>query len=121
MAPETPKDKSFDDLTALLKTYFEPKKLVIAEHFNFYRRDQHDGESIMDFVAELRQLTLNCEFETSLNQALRDRFICGLRRESTQKRLLSEDKKLTSSRAAQGLESAESKAKEFKGSQPAVF
>ena len=63
VAPATPKDKSFDDLTALLKTHFEPKKLVIAERFNFYRRDQHDGESIMDFVADLRRLTLNCEFE----------------------------------------------------------
>ena len=54
VAPETPKDKSFDDLTALLKTHFEPKELVIAERFNFYRRDQHDEESIMDFVADLQ-------------------------------------------------------------------
>ena len=78
----------------------------------------------MNFVADLRQLTLNYEFETFLDQALSDRFVCGLKHESTQKRLLSEDKKLTFSRAveiAQGLESAESKAKEFKGSQPAVF
>ena len=43
VAPETPKDKSFDDLTALLKSHFEPKKLVIAERFNFYRRDQPTG------------------------------------------------------------------------------
>ena len=44
--------------------------------------------------------------------------------ESTQKRLLSEDHKLTFSKAveiAQGMESAENKAKEFKGSQPAIF
>ena len=120
VAPEMPKDKSFDDLTTLLKTHFEPKKLVIAKRFNFYRQDQHDGESIMDFVADLRRLTLNCEFEAFLNH----RFVCGLKRESTQRRLLSEDKKLTFSKAveiAQGLETAESKAKDFKGSQPAVF
>ena len=48
VAPESPKDKSFDDLTKLLKSHFEPKKLVIAERFNFYRQDQQVGESIMD-------------------------------------------------------------------------
>ena len=121
VAPGTPKDKSFDDLTALLKTHFEPKKLVIAECLNYYGWDQHNGESIMDFV---RRLTLNCEFKTFLDQALRDRFVCGLKCESMQKHLLSEDKKLTFSRAvniAQGVESAESKAKEFKGLQLVVF
>ena len=80
VAPESPKDKSFDDLTKLLKSHFEPKKLVIAERFNFYRRDQQAGESIMDFVADLRRLTLNCEFEAFLDQALRDRFVCGLKK-----------------------------------------
>ena len=43
--------------------------------------------------------------------------MCGLKSESTQKRRLSEDKKLTFGKAieiAQGMESAESKAKEFK-------
>jgi hypothetical protein len=54
VAPEMPKDKSFDDLTMLLKTHFEPKKLAIADCFNFYRWNQHDGESIMDFEVDLR-------------------------------------------------------------------
>ena len=101
VTPATPKDESFDDLTTFLKTHFEPKKLVIAERFNLYRRNQHDGESLMDFVADLRRLTLNCEFEIFLNQAFRDRFVCWLKRESTQKRLLSEDKKFTFSRAVE--------------------
>ena len=119
VAPESPKDKSFDDLTKILKSHFEPKKLVIAERFNFYQCDQQDGESTMDFVADLR--CLNCEFEV-LDQALRDHFVCGLKSESAQKHL-SEDK-LNFSKAieiAQGVESAESKAKEFKGLPPAVF
>ena len=46
VASESPKDKSFDDLTKILKSHFEPKKFVIAESFNFYRRDQQDEESI---------------------------------------------------------------------------
>ena len=43
VAPETPKDKLFDDLTKLLKSHFEPKKFVIAKRFNFYRQDQQAG------------------------------------------------------------------------------
>ena len=123
LAPTSPKDKSLE-LTAMLKAHFEPKPLVIAERFDFYRRDQRAGESIMDFVADLRCLTVKCEFETFLDQALRDRFVCGLRSESIQKRLLSEDSKLTFTKAveiAQGMESAASKAKEFKGATPGVL
>ena len=37
VAPNVPKDKLFDELSKVLKTHFEPKKLVIAKRFNFYR------------------------------------------------------------------------------------
>lgn len=76
LAPESPKDKSLDELITVLKTHFEPKPLVIAERFNFYRRDQQSNESIIDFVADLRRLTLKCEFGAFLDQALYDRFVC---------------------------------------------
>ena len=42
------------------------------------------------YVAELRRLATHCAFEAYLEEALRDRLVCGLRSESTQKRLLSE-------------------------------
>ena len=125
LAPDSPKDKSLDDLTEVLKAHFEPKPLVIAERFNFYRRNQRSEESILDFVADLRRLTVKCEFGAFLDQALRDRFVCGLKSENMQKHLLAKDHiKLTFSKAvetAQGMEAAASKAKEFKEPPPAVF
>ena len=42
-------------------------------------------ESIAEHVAELRKLTLNCDFKDYLDEALRDCFVCGLRSEATQK------------------------------------
>ena len=30
------------------------------------------------YVAELRKLTENCSFEANLNDALRDRYVCGI-------------------------------------------
>ena len=77
-------------MKAELKKHFEPKKVVIAKRFNFHRRNQAPDESIAEYVAELRKLTTNCDFGDYLEEALRDRFICRLRSETTQKQLLTE-------------------------------
>jgi hypothetical protein len=39
-------------------------------------------------IAELRKLTEFCEFGLNLNDTLRDRFVCGLRNDQIQKKLL---------------------------------
>ena len=70
-------------------------------------------------MAELRR---HCAFGTYLNEALRDRLVCGFRSESIQRRLLAE-KDLTLSKAveiAQGMEAAENNAKSLKGTMEAV-
>ena len=85
LAPTLPKDKSLKDLEKLLKDHFEPKPLVIAERFRFYKRAQATGESLADYLAELRQLAQTCEFGTFLNEALRDKYVVGMRSENFQK------------------------------------
>ena len=69
---------------------FESVSIIIAECFQFYKRDQKSGETTADFVAELRRLAINCKFGAYLDDVLRDLFICGLNNEVTQKRLLFE-------------------------------
>ena len=64
---------------------------MIAKWFQFHKRTQKEGESVAKYVAELKQLLTHCQFEAYLNDALRDHLVCGLRKESTQKRLLLED------------------------------
>ena len=94
-APKAPKEKTLDEITKLLKSHFEPTPSVIAEHYQFHRRDQAAGETIADFVAELRKLTTHCKFEDItdfLDESLRDRFVCGLRSESVRKHLFKEEK-----------------------------
>ena len=56
MAPATPQSKSYAELVAALKTHYEPKPLIIAERYMFNQRNQLAGESISDYVAELRRL-----------------------------------------------------------------
>ena len=122
VAPSLPKDKSFAELVAALQKHFEPKPLVIAERFHFHRRSQAEGESINNYVAELRRLTTHCQFGDFLDQALRDRLVCGLRNEGIQKKLLTEAD-LTLARAIElsvGMESAERNARSLKGTETTI-
>ena len=123
LAPDLPKEKGFDELEKALTDHYEPKPLVIAERFNFYKRGQAAGESLADYQAELRRLARTCEFGSFLNDALRDQFVVRMRSESIQKRLLTEAK-LTLARALEiglGMEAAAVKAKEYKEAPPAVM
>ena len=116
-APERPQDKSYEDLMSALTTHFQPKPIVIAERFHFYRRNQAVGELLAQYIAELRRLATHCAFGEQLNDALRDRLVCGLRSESIQKRLLTEDN-LTFAKAydlAQGMEAADKNSKSLQG------
>ena len=71
-----------------LKGHFEPKPLVIPERFNFHRRQQGKLETVGQNVVELRKFTVHCEFGAYLEEVLRDRFVCDLKREAVQKKLL---------------------------------
>ncbi|XP_075163522.1 uncharacterized protein LOC142236147 [Haematobia irritans] len=92
----TPVDISSEAFTfkraiQLLSGHFCPPPNQIIQRFQFYRRDQKNGESVPEFLAALRKLSQHCEF-SDLDAVLRDRLVCGLRDESLQKRLLSKDK-----------------------------
>lgn len=82
--------KSYTDIVTVLNEHFSPKPIVIAERFRFHNRSQHKSETVVQYVAVLKKLSEHCEFGTHLQDALRDRFVCGLKTESTQKRLLTE-------------------------------
>ena len=95
---------------------------MIAERFHFYRRIQAPGETVHDFQADLRKVTINCEFGNILD-ALRDRLVCGIRNDQAQKELLSEVG-LTLTRALQTalfIEAAEARAKEMKGDESSIL
>lgn len=91
VTPDLPKDKSYADLVKLLKNHYNPKPLTISERFKFNKRNQKEGETVSDYVVILKELSTYCDFGTFLNDALRDRLVCGLRSETIQKKLLAEE------------------------------
>ena len=91
--------------------------MVIGERFHFDRRDQAPAETVAVYVAELQRLATTCDFGDYPDQALRDRFVCGLRSEAIQKSLLSETE-LDFTRAikvAQGIEAVHKNTQTLKG------
>ena len=88
LAPTLPEACSKKKLLDTLNQHYTPKPLIIAEHFKFHQRCQSPEESVTDYLAELRRLTTHCKFGNHLHEALRDRLVCGLRSEATQKRQL---------------------------------
>ena len=90
VAPDNPADKNLAEINAVLEAHLSPKPLLIVERFRFHRRQQNDGETIAQFIAALRMLAIHCDFGATLNDTLRDRFVCGLRRQAIQRKLLSE-------------------------------
>ena len=120
ISPAKPSDKSFKELCDTLDKHLSPKPIVIAERFRFYKRDQLDSEQIKEYVAELKKLSVKCNFGDFLDDALRDKLVCGLRNTAIQERLLSIDQ-LNFSTACQNavmLEQATTDAKQLQSKVP---
>jgi len=76
---------TYDDLVKMLQEYYVPAPLEIAENFTFHQRKQHDDESVQQYVAALRKLSIHCKFGDYLNTALRNQLVFGLRSSKTQR------------------------------------
>ena len=100
LSPEKPNTKSFAEITKTLSEHFKPKRIIIAERYKFHERKQEIGESVNDFVAAIKKLSLHCEFGYFLNDALRDKLVCGIADIKVRKRLLVE-RDLTFEKATQ--------------------
>lgn len=127
LAPTPPGNKSFAYIAAALRNHFEPKRSVIAERFHFHKREQGVGETIAEFDAALRKLAVHCQFGEKLETSLRDRFVCGLRHDAIQHRLLSETTYADLPQSiqdlreiARGMESADNETKAFQSPDPAI-
>ena len=89
LTPTAPHTKSVAQLGKILSDHLVPKPIVIAERHKFYEATQHQGEHVKEYIARLRRMTEFCEFGNFLEEALRDKFVCGLRSHAIRKQLLS--------------------------------
>ena len=85
LSPDKPPSKSFQEIVTTLQQHLSPKPLEIAERFHFYKRNQQEGETVLAYVAELKKLATHRNFGANLNEALRDKLVCGLQNIQIQK------------------------------------
>ncbi|KAF6199931.1 hypothetical protein GE061_006229 [Apolygus lucorum] len=84
--------KSYDELKDELKKHLNPTPLVIPSRHTFLNRKQFEGETIAQFLSELRKLAAKCKYpDTMLDVMLRDVFVSGLRSRVMLDRLFEED------------------------------
>ena len=100
-APRAPSELTFEELCTLLAAHFEPKPNPMLQRYNSYSAYRTQGQPIKDFIAELKNLAIICEFgktkpgvhlteQLILEENLRDRLVCEEADTAVQRRLLSE-------------------------------
>ena len=115
VAPQKPTEKSLSDIIQLVRDHHTPPPSAIVQRFRFHSRTQKEGETVAEFIADLRKLSEHCKFADTLDDMLRDRLVCGIRDARIQRRLLAEPD-LTFKKAfdlAQASETAEKNSKQL--------
>ena len=119
MTPGKPTDHTFEELVLLVQAHRNSPPSVTVQRFTFNSRLQKDGDTVSQFVAELRRLSEHCAFDISLDDMLQDWLVCGVHETRVQHRLLSEPN-LTFKKGfeiCQSAEVAETNARELQMSQ----
>ncbi|XP_058817568.1 uncharacterized protein K02A2.6-like [Topomyia yanbarensis] len=100
IAPDAPRDKTYQQIVDILETFFNPRPLEISENFRFKCRRQGDKdaatpeESVDEYLVALRRIAVTCNFGQYLETALRNQLVFGIKRNDIRSRLL-EKRELT--------------------------
>ena len=81
---------TYDTAVNALKAHFNPKTNTVAERHAFRKRAQALHESILQYVAALRDLVSTCDFGDRENEMIRDQLIENVCNSRIRERLLLE-------------------------------
>ena len=86
-------DVTYDALTEDLDKAYGIKVSLMASRVRFGTVSQHEGQSIDEFIAELRHASMNCGFGDQLDNCLKVQFVIGLKSDHKKKKLLEDEDK----------------------------
>lgn len=69
-------------------TACSPRKSTLLEQFKFWNWSQQEGESIDQFVTELKRMIKSCDYTESTDTMVRDCVVFGIRDAKLQSQLL---------------------------------
>ena len=67
------------ELKTLVEKHVTPRPSSSTEKGKFYHDSQRRNEMVNKSAAALKHTTERCQFDTFLDEALKDRFVCGLK------------------------------------------
>ena len=112
-----PADKTSEELVAVLSKHYSPQPTEVMQRFRFNSRSRKQGETIADYVAELRRLAEFCNYGVTLDKMLRDRLVWSVRDASIQKQLFG-GTRAGSHESDSSMETAERNLQEMEGGTP---
>ena len=81
-------EKKLDKLVEKFEAYCIPRKNVTWERHVFNTRNQQPGESVDQYVTDLRKKAKTCEFGILTESLIKDGLVCGAASDKTRSRLL---------------------------------
>ncbi|KAL3209698.1 hypothetical protein MRX96_037858 [Rhipicephalus microplus] len=88
-----PPNADYQSIVEAVKNHINPKPSKLCARYVFSKRDQHDGETVADYVTALRKLAENCGYndkQLPLDIMLRDRLVFGISDSIVKQHLLAE-------------------------------
>ena len=80
-----------DVLFEKYEAYCNPKQNVTVIRYKLNTRSQSDGETIDQYVTELKRLAKDCEYGELTSEMIRDRIVCGTNNPQKREKLLQAD------------------------------
>ena len=96
-----------DVLKSKFEEYVNPRKNTVFERYRFWEYKQQEGETIDQFITELKTRAKSCEFGDQHDSMIRDRIVFGVSDTRLKERLLRESSDLTLEKAASLCRAAE--------------
>ena len=89
LLPYRPSDRPIPILVNALMNRFQPPGMLPANRMHFHSRVRRPNESALDFICAIQELANKCQFGIYLEEALRDKLVCGINHPDTQRRMMS--------------------------------
>ena len=87
-SPIHPKDKTIKQIETLVCDHIEPKPTKHTQRYIFGETRQKQNQTISEYVAELRLIAEDCDFEQNYETRLLDQFISGMSSSKVKQKLL---------------------------------
>ena len=90
-SPKLLTDLSFEEVQQLLLKLYKPTQNFRTNRFVFHRTTQQQGQTVKEYIEQIKKIANSCKFGNYLGEALTDQIIFGINDNNLRKRLLSID------------------------------